>query len=131
MKPLAYPLLTDENIHPAVVAELRREGKDVITAIESGLGGKPDTIVLAAAVVAGRVIITHDSDFGLLAVNAGDLSVGLIYLRPGHIQAAFTLETLRAIGATVGEVGPGFVVVAEHRTGQVRVRLRVPVVSFT
>ena len=58
--------------------------------------------------------------------NAGDLSVGLIYLRPGHIQAAYTLESLRAIEATVGVVEPGFVIIAEHRTGQVRVQLRVP-----
>jgi predicted nuclease of predicted toxin-antitoxin system len=125
VKPLAYPLLTDENIHPDVVTELRRQGKDVVTAIEMGLGGKMDTIVLATAVAHGRAIITHDSDFGLLAVNAGELSVGLIYLRPGHIQAAHTLQSLRAIEATVGEVEPGFVVVAEHRPGQVRVRLRV------
>lgn len=86
MKPLAYPLLTDENIHPEVVTELRRQGKDVVTAIEMGLGGKADTIVLATAVADGRAIITHDSDFGLLAVNAVELSVGLIYLRPGHIR---------------------------------------------
>jgi len=63
---------------------------------------------------------------GGLPVNAGELSVGVIYLRPGHIQPAFTLESLQAIQATVGDVAPGFVIVAEHRTGQVRVRLRVP-----
>lgn len=124
MKPLAYPLLTDENIHPQVAAELRRLGKDVVTAIELGLGGKPDTAVLARSVAEGRVVITHDSDFGLLAVNAGQPSVGLIYLRPGHIQAAYTLQSLAAIEATVGDVDAGFVIVAEHRTGQVRIRLR-------
>jgi predicted nuclease of predicted toxin-antitoxin system len=124
VKPLAYTLLTDENIHPEVVAELRRQGKDVVTAIELGLGGEPDTTVLRTAVVMGRVVIPHDSDFGLLAVNAGEPSVGLIYLRPGHIQATYTLQSLRAIEATVAEVEAGFVIVAEHRTGQVRVRLR-------
>jgi hypothetical protein len=47
-----------------VVAELRRQGKNVIAAIEIGLGGKPDTAVLAAAVAEGRAVITHDSDLG-------------------------------------------------------------------
>jgi predicted nuclease of predicted toxin-antitoxin system len=116
--------LTDENVHPAVAAELRRQGKDAVTAMEKGVGGKPDAIVLATAVAEGRVVISHDSDFGLLAVNAGQLSVGLIYLRPGHIQLAYTLQSLWAIEASVGEVEAGFVIVAEHRTGQVRVRLR-------
>jgi predicted nuclease of predicted toxin-antitoxin system len=86
VKPLAYTLLTDENIHPEVAAELRRQGKDVVTAIELGLGGEPDTIVLRTAVVMGRVVITHDSDFGLLAVNAGEPSVGLIYLARGTFR---------------------------------------------
>jgi Domain of unknown function (DUF5615) len=54
VKPLAYPLLTDENIHPHVVAALRGDGKDVVTAIELGLGGKPDTAVLARAVESGE-----------------------------------------------------------------------------
>jgi predicted nuclease of predicted toxin-antitoxin system len=78
VRPLAYSLLADENIHPRVVSALRGQGKDVVTAIELGLGGNPDTAVLARAVEDDRVIITHDSDFGLLALNAGTAFVGLI-----------------------------------------------------
>jgi len=124
VKPLAYPLLTDENMHPHVVAALREQGKDVVTAIEMGLGGRPDAAVLAQAVENGRVVVTHDSDFGLLAVNAGERCIGLVYLRPGHIQPGYTLESLEAIESTVGSLEPGFIVVAEHRIGEVRIRLR-------
>jgi predicted nuclease of predicted toxin-antitoxin system len=131
VKPLAYPLLADENIHPNVVAALREQGKDVVTAIELGVGGKPDVTVLAKAVEGGRVVITHDSDFGLLAVGEGKPCIGLIYLRPGHIQPAYTLQSVEAIETTVGSVHPGFILVAEHRTGEVRIRLRNPFGSAT
>jgi hypothetical protein len=57
-------------------------------------------------------------------VNAGEPCIGLIYLRPGHIRPAYTLQSLEAIETTVGSARPGFIVVAEHRIGQVRIRLR-------
>jgi predicted nuclease of predicted toxin-antitoxin system len=126
VKPLAYPLLTDENVHPVVVATLRERGKDVLTVIEAGLGGNADTVVLAWAVQVGRVVVTHDSDFGQLAVNAGEPSLGIIYLRPGHIDPAFTMQSIDVIETTAGSVQPGFILVAEHRRGQVRIRLRTP-----
>lgn len=131
MKPLAYPLLTDENVHPEVAAALRRQGKDVVTTVELGLGGRPDTVVLTRAVTERRVVLTHDSDFGLLAVNAGQPLVGLIYLRPGHIRVAYTLQSIAAIETVVSAVDVGFIIVAEHRAGQVRVRLRASIAPFT
>jgi predicted nuclease of predicted toxin-antitoxin system len=130
VKPLAYPLLTDENIHPHVVAVLRQRGKDVLTVIEAGLGGQSDTNVLAHATKHGRVVVTHDSDFGQLAVHAGEPSVGIIYLRPGHIEPHFTLQSLEAIETTIPSMQPGFILVAEHRTGRVRIRVRGSAASF-
>jgi hypothetical protein len=42
VKPRAYPLLTDENIHLEVALELRRQGKNVVTAM--GFRTKPDEL---------------------------------------------------------------------------------------
>ena len=44
-----------------------------------------------------RIIVTHDSDFGTLAVLGGEPVLGIIYLRPGHIDPTFTCDTLRAL----------------------------------
>lgn len=63
-----FPLLTDENIDPDVVAGLRRLGFDVLDVVESGRAGVGDVELLRWAVSQGRVIVTHDADFGTLAI---------------------------------------------------------------
>ena len=87
MRPLEFPLLADENINPEVVLGLRALGKDVATAVGEGLCGRTDVEVLRLAHTQGRVVLTHDSDFGTLAIHAGEPVTGIIYLRPGNITA--------------------------------------------
>ncbi len=122
MKPLDYPLLADENIHPGVIEFLRNAGYDVEAIVAEGKFGLADSEVLQRASAAGRVILTHDSDFGGLAISRADF-IGIIYLRPGHIRPEFTIQTLEAIRAHAPEVKPPFILVAE-RTGEI-VRLRI------
>jgi predicted nuclease of predicted toxin-antitoxin system len=124
VKPLSYPLLADENIHPRVVESLRDQGKDVVTVVDAGLGGKADADVLSFAVAQGRVVLTHDSDFGALAVRAASQFPGIVYLRPAQCDPAVVLQSLNAIEAAVELVAAGFVIVAEHRGEQVRIRHR-------
>ena len=91
MKPLDFPLLSDENIAPDVVTGLRALGCDLRTVGEERLIGRPDMEVLERATNQGRVVVTHDLAFGRSAVRTGTPFVGIIYLRPGHISAAFVL----------------------------------------
>ncbi len=83
MIPLAFPLLADENIHPDVVAGLRAQGKNITTVGEERLIGRSDLEVLRHAHSGGRVVVTHDGDFGTLAVLRGEPFTGVIYLRRG------------------------------------------------
>lgn len=124
MKPLDYPLLADENIHPDVVARLRAAGKDVGTVQEEGLRAATDLDVLRRAREQGRVVLTHDRDFGLLALYGGEPYVGIIYLRPGHISSNFVMEVIAAIEASAMDVEAPFIVVAERKGDIVRVRVR-------
>ncbi len=124
MKPLEFPLLADENIHPDVVSALRERRCDVTTVVEAGLGGAADDAVLRHAVAEGRVVCTHDSDFGSLAFQGDEPFVGIIYLRPGHIDPRFVLEMIDAVGSTAGEVEAPFIIVAVRSEESVRVRLR-------
>lgn len=94
MKPLELPLLADENIHPEVVAGLRKRGNDVRTAGDEGLLGSDDVVILRRAHAARRVVMTHDSDFGKLAIQAGEPYTGILFLRPGHISPEFVLSAL-------------------------------------
>jgi predicted nuclease of predicted toxin-antitoxin system len=124
VKPLDFPLLADENIHPEVVRCLAEEGKDVTSVVAEGLNGEDDSVVLSFAYARGRVVVTHDADFGSLAVHRGEPFIGIIHLRPGHVRAAFVLESVAALASIDADVGPPFVVVAERRGASVRIRQR-------
>jgi predicted nuclease of predicted toxin-antitoxin system len=118
-----FPLLADENIHPDVIAYLRQDSLDVISVSEQGRFGLSDTKVLRQAFKAGRIVLTHDSDFGSLVMMGAEF-VGILYLRPGHIRAEFTIQTLKAIRNREIDVTPPFIVVAERTAGNVKIRIR-------
>lgn len=124
MRPLDFPLLADENIHPGVVAHLKSLTKDVRTVQDELLQGANDTTVLKRAFELGRAVLTHDSDFGTLARYANQPCFGIIFLRPGHISATHVVQMLAAIESTPTEVEPPFLVIAERRDGAVRIRMR-------
>lgn len=124
MRPIEFPLLADENIHPAVVAGLRARGRDVVTAKDAGVAGAGDRQILAAAPVAGRAVLTHDRDFGTLAMREGEHYTGVIFLRPGHMMPAVVLGMLDVIAALDVDVEPPFILVAEVRGQRVQVRFR-------
>jgi predicted nuclease of predicted toxin-antitoxin system len=72
----ALRVLTNENVHPAVVTFLRGRGLDVATATEAMLRGAEDVAVLRRATAENRLVLTHDADFGRLAIAAGEPFVG-------------------------------------------------------
>ena len=70
MKISDYGWLTDENVHPDVVAYLRSKGLDVLDVKEQGWHGRSDNELLDEAYRRGRLILTHDGDFGTLAFGS-------------------------------------------------------------
>lgn len=72
--------LADMGISPRVVAELRERGHDALHLQEEKLGTLPDREILAKALVEGRVLLTHDLDFGdLLAASREKLPSVIIF----------------------------------------------------
>lgn len=120
-----FALLADENIHPGVVAFLRATGIDVASvADDPSLAGSPDDFILQKAYEQQRVVLTHDADFGALAVAGFRPTIGIVFLRPGHIDPAFTIETLRYVLSRNIDLKPPFVLVAVREEGSIRVRVR-------
>jgi predicted nuclease of predicted toxin-antitoxin system len=124
VKVLEWPLLADENIDARVVQDLRSRGVDVSSVRENARCGLDDASVLALALAAGRVILTHDCDFGTLAIHRGERFVGIVYLRPGDLRPPIVLELLDSLGRIDADVSAPFVVVAERRGGETKIRLR-------
>lgn len=74
--PIRYHL--DENVDVAVGVGLRQRGVEVSVSREEGLLGATDKVQLEFARAAGRVLVTHDSDF--LRLNAsGAIHSGIAY----------------------------------------------------
>lgn len=119
-----FRLLTDENIDPEVVSFLRGQGFDVRDVCESGLQGSIDVDLLQLAFNENRVVVTHDSDFGTLAILGGQSTVGIFYVRPGHINSAFTINTIQLVLDAKAEVQPPFILVAKRTVNTVTIRIR-------
>lgn len=124
MKVPKFRLLTDENIDPEVVAYLRQCGFDVFDVCESGLQGTTDVVLIRCAVADNRAIITHDQDFGTLAILGGEPIVGIVFLRPGHIDAQFTIDSIKALLTVNPDVTPPFLVVVKRTGTNVTIRVR-------
>ena len=111
--------LTDENIHPQVVAHLRARDLDVLDVKEQGWVGRSDGELLAEAHREGRIVLTHDGDFGTLALLGRHSVVGIVRVRPGHVRAQVTIEALDRLLALDLDPSPPFLVVVQ--AGLVRV----------
>jgi predicted nuclease of predicted toxin-antitoxin system len=96
--------LTDENIHAEVVAHLRGRGLDVLDVRERGWQGRSDDELLEEAYREGRIVLTHDGDFGTLALLGRRPVVGIVRVRPGHIRAQMTIGALDRCHACTGRL---------------------------
>ena len=124
MKPFDFPLFADENIDPEVVDALIKQEKNILAAVAAKLGGMADIDLMRYAYQQGRVIVTHDSDFGALAIRNGEPYVGIIYLRPGHISSRFVLEIIASVQSSAAEPCSPFILVAERKGTNIRLRVR-------
>ncbi len=124
MKLSECALLADENIDSTVVEALRLDGQDVASVRDLNLVSVADHEVMRLAFEQRRVILTHDTDFGELAIARAEPLVGVVLIRPGHIQATFTLGTIKAVWRDTAELEPPFVVSAVRVRDEVVIRVR-------
>jgi predicted nuclease of predicted toxin-antitoxin system len=74
-------IFANENIAASVIRALRERGHDVLSVKES-MRGASDKEILACAQDEGRLVVTHDKDFGELAFRWGlPAQCGIILLR--------------------------------------------------
>lgn len=112
--------LTDENVNPEVVAYLRSRRFDVLDVKEQGWGGRSDRELLEEAYRLRRVVLTHDGDFGTLALLDRRPVVGIVRIRPGHIRSEITIRALEQLLAL--PLDPSFPFLIVVQGNQVRVR---------
>lgn len=119
-----FPLLLDQNLPDATLDDLHRKGEDVRSLAQEGLSGADDQPILERAFQTGRVVVTQDRDFGRLALAEGQPLIGVVYLRPGTLSAHAIVRSLALLVPHLVDIGPPFIAVVDHRSGQPRIRLR-------
>jgi hypothetical protein len=65
-------------------------------------------------------VLTHDADFGTLAVHRGEPLTGIVYLRPGGRPLAQVIADVQALMDAEIDWTPS--VIAEYRAGRLRLR---------
>ena len=114
------PLVTDANIALSIVRFLRSQGLDVISTREEGWQHHEDQDVLANAHAMCRFVLTHDSDFGRLAIHLKRPITGIIHLRPGGRPSAEVIADLQNLLEMHVDWTPPLIAV--YRSGRLRIR---------
>lgn len=113
-------ILSDENISPKVVLFLRNSGLDVLDVKEVGWHGETDSELLQKALETKRFILTHDSDFGTLAVNRGHPCFGIIYLRTKDLRSNNIIDVCKKLLNVNPDLSEGSILVVDERRLRIR-----------
>jgi len=120
--------LVDNPVSPLVAEALRSSGHDAVHVLDYGLQAASDTVIFARASQEDRIIITSDTDFGLLAARTGIRKPSIVLFhhsfphRPS-VQARILVKNLARLSTALEQ---GSLVVLENR----RIRIRsLPIIS--
>jgi len=120
MKFSSLNLLADENISPRIVSFLRQKGIDVIDVKEKGWHGKEDTYLMEIANKEKRFILTHDTDFGTLAINEGVPCYGIIYMRLKNLKLTNVINVLEKLFVIDKDIHEKSLIVVEDTRLRIR-----------
>ncbi len=120
MKISSLKFLTDENISPRIVSFLRKKGIDVVDVKEKGWHGNEDKYLMEIANKGKRFILTHDTDFGTLAINEGVPCYGIIYMRFRNLKVSNVINILDKLLMVDKDIPEGSVIVVEDTRLRIR-----------
>lgn len=124
MKLSEFKFLADENIDSEIVKFLRDLGLDVNHIPELGLSGISDLEIIRRSHRESRAIITHDSDFGTLIFTDQEPFFAIVYIRPGHFDPHYSIETLGYILKRDIELSTPAILVVKRKKEKISIRLR-------
>ena len=71
-----------------------------------------------------RIVLTHDTDFTTIVYTDRVAFKGIIFLQPGHIIPAHTIQTLDILLTQTIDFLVPFIIIAENRNGTIKIRVR-------
>lgn len=110
-------LLVDANLSPTVAIRLREHGHDAVHVRDRGLQDADDETILELGVAEDRVILSEDTDFGMLLARRRALRPSFVLLRTvepltPEAQAALLMANLDVLepalaGGCIASLGRG------------------------
>ena len=120
MKISSLKLLTDENVSPRIVSFLQKKGIDVVDVKERGWHGNEDKYLMEIANKEKRLILTHDADFGTLAINEGIPCYGIIYMRLKNLKLTNVINVLEKLFVIDKDIHEKSLIVVEDTRLRIR-----------
>lgn len=114
--------LADMGISPSVVTFLESHGYNAVHLHDQGLDRLQDSAILAKARDEGRIILTHDLDFGELIAASGANLPSIVVFRLRNMHPERVTRYLRAV-LTEHQDSLEKGAVVSVTEGQIRVRL--------
>lgn len=115
-------LLLDMNLSPVVARLLSSHGHDVVHWSEVGDYRATDVTILAWASEQGRVLVTHDLDFGAVLADTEASGPSVIQIRVQDLLAPETTETIAsAIDVASPAIQRGAIVTIHEDRSRIRI----------
>ena len=108
-------ILADENCEREMVDRLRIAGHDVVTVLDMA-PSIDDEMVFELAQQEGRVLLTNDHDFGVIAEHSEARPPAVILMRLERLSFHRRMEIVLHTFAELGDSLPGqFIVIEPHQ----------------
>jgi predicted nuclease of predicted toxin-antitoxin system len=115
-------LLLDMNLSPVLARLLSSHGHDVVHWSEVGDYRATDVTILAWASEQGRVLVTHDLDFGAVLADTEASGPSVIQIRVQDLLAPETAETIAsAIDVASPAIQRGAIVTIHEDRSRIRI----------
>ena len=113
-------LLLDMNLSPALAELLSRRGHDVVHWAEVGDYRATDVAILMWARTHGRVLVTHDLDFGSILADTEAVGPSVIQIRVQDLLAPETADAI-AIDAASPAILRGAIITIHEDRSRIRI----------
>lgn len=118
-------LKLDENLPSSAINVLKALGHDVETAVEEGLAGEDDPVLLSEATRESRLLVTLDRGLGDIRSYPPGTHAGILVIRLNDQSPRAVASALDLMGATV-ELETLAGCIGVFRDGELRVRRPTP-----
>lgn len=120
-----FSYLIDENISNELIQYLKEYNINLINVREEKMQGTSDEALVKLAEEKNLVILTHDSDFGKIIFTNAGFKTGIIFLKPGHIDPRYHVQTMKSLFSTSLNLEFPFMLVAERTGDHLKIRKRL------